>query len=219
MTTACVPEPRLLLFAGLLVAAVGGLALAGCGDSGEPASDEPVVLSYQDWRTDWFPPMAQEMLGQFHESNPSISVFYTPDPDNIAEIMLEEMRAGTAPDVFQGCCTFFPIWAQAGHVLDLRPFIQRDLDEGVLSDWDRAQYEALVTPDGARYGVPKYHGALALYYHKDLVDASGVAYPDDTWTQDDYLNAMRQLTLDADGDVGTDGGSLGQGLRPASEGG
>ena len=204
MTNAFVPESRLLLFAGLIVATIVGLALTGCSDSNEPASDEPVVLSYQDWRTDWFPPMAQETLGQFHESNPNIRVFYTPDPDNLDETMLAEMRAGTAPDVFQGCCTFFPIWAQEGHALDLRPFIERDLDESVLSDWDSAQYEAFVTPDGARYGVPKYHGALALYYNKDLFDAHSVAYPDDTWTQDEYLDAMRQLTLDTDNDGGTD---------------
>ncbi len=89
-------------------------------------------------------------------------------------------------------------------MLDLRPFIERDLDEGVLRDWDRAQYEAFVTPEGARYGVPKYHGALALYYNKDLFDAHGVSYPDDTWTQDEYLDAMRQLTLDTDDDGGTD---------------
>ena len=204
MKTVFVPRSRLLFFAALLVAAIVGLVLTGCSDSSEPTSDEPVVLTYQDWRTDWFPPMVQATLGRFHESNPNIRVFYTPDPDDIAEIMLEEMRAGTAPDVFQGCCTFFPIWAQEGHLLDLRRFIERDLDEGVLSDWDRAQYESFVTPDGAQYGVPKYHGALALYYNKDLFDAHGVAYPDDTWTQDDYLNAMRQLTLDTDGDGGTD---------------
>ena len=162
------------------------------------------MLSYQDWRTDWFPPMVQETLGQFHDSKPNISVYYTPDPDNIADVMLEEMRAGTAPDVFQGCCTFFPIWAQEGYLLDLRPFIERDLDEGVLGEWDRAQYEAFVTPDGSQYGVPKYHGALALYFNKDLFDAHNVAYPDDTWSQDDYLKAMRQLTLDTDDDGDTD---------------
>ena len=203
MPLAAAPS-RLPALVWLFVAAFVALGLAGCGDDNGAASDEPVVLSYQDWRTDWFPPMVQEALGQFHESNPNIRVFYNPDPQGVGQVMLEEMRAGTAPDVFQGCCTFFPIWAQEGHMLDLRPFVERDLDEGVLSDWDRAQYEAFVTPDGARYGLPKYHGALALYYNKDLFDAEGVAYPDDRWNQDDYLNAMRQLTLDTDGDGSTD---------------
>ena len=58
-----------------------------------------MTLSYQDWSTDWFPPMAREMLSRFYAFNPDIIVFYTPDPDDLAEAMLEEMRAGTAPDV------------------------------------------------------------------------------------------------------------------------
>jgi multiple sugar transport system substrate-binding protein len=190
--------------AGLVLAAIVAVAMTGCADSNQPTSNEPVTLSYQDWRTDWFPPMAREMLSRFYAFNPNIVVFYTPDPDDLDGIMLEEMRAGTAPDVFQGCCSFFPIWAQEGHLLDLRPFIERDLDEEALSDWDRAQYEALATPDGTQYGVPKFHGALALYYNKDLFDAHGVAYPDDTWTQDEYLDAMRRLTLDSDADGKTD---------------
>ena len=122
--------------AGLLLALIAAVALTGCSDSGEPVPNEPVTLSYQDWSTDWFPPMAREMLSRFYAFNPNIIVFYTPDPDDLAETMLEEMRAGTAPDVLQGCCTFFPIWAQEGHLLDLRPFIERDLDDEVLSDWD-----------------------------------------------------------------------------------
>ncbi len=190
--------------AALITALITAVVLTGCADSSEPTPNEPVTLSYQDWSTDWFPPMARGMLSRFYAFNPNIIVYYTPDPDDLAETMLEEMRAGTAPDVLQGCCTFFPIWAQQGHMLDLRPLVERDLEAEVLSDWDRAQYEALATPDGAQYGVPKFHGALALYYNKDLFDAHGVPYPDESWTQDEYLAAMRQLTLDDDGDGATD---------------
>ena len=183
------------------------LLLSACGDS-EPdrqgAGDEVVSLVYQDWRTDWFPAMAQEMLDEFHATHPNIRVFYTPDPANLEESMLADMEAGTASDVFQGCCTFFPIWAQLGHTLDLRPFINADIDEATIADWDEAQYKSFTTSDGAQYGVPKYHGALALYYNKDLFDEYGVEYPDDTWDHDDYLDAMRQLTHDRDGDGKTD---------------
>ena len=183
---------------------MAAVAFTACSTGSDETSNEPVTLSYQDWRTDWFPPMAREMLDRFYAFNPNIIVFYTPDPDDLAEVMLEEMRAGTAPDVLQGCCTFFPIWAQEDHLLDLRPFIERDLDEELLDDWDRAQYEALSRPDGVQYGLPKFHGALALYYNKDLFDAQGVPYPDETWSQDEYLEAMRRLTLDSDDDGSTD---------------
>ena len=162
-------------------------------------------LVYQDWQTEWFPPMAQRMLQQFHSGNPNIRVFYTPDPEkNLAETMLAHMQAGTAPDVFQGCCTFFPIWAQEGFALDLRPFVEADLDQATIDDWDPAQYNSFFTRDGRQYGLPKYHGALALYYNKDLFDEYGVDYPDGSWDHDDYLSAMKLLTHDRDGDGRTD---------------
>jgi multiple sugar transport system substrate-binding protein len=51
-----------------------------------------------------------------------------------------------------------------------------------------------------QFALPKYHGALALYYNKDMFDEAGVEYPDNSWNHDDYLDAMRRLTLDANGD-------------------
>jgi multiple sugar transport system substrate-binding protein len=185
--------------------------LSACGASlpSQPglsptSSADKVQLVYQDWRTTWFPPMAQQMLDEFHATHPNIRVFYTPDPDNLEDAMLSEMVAGTAPDVFQGCCSFFPIWAQEGHALDLRPYVEADLDRGTIEDWDPAQYNAFFTKDGKQYGLPKYHGALALYYNKDLFDQYGVDYPDKSWNHDDYLEAMKRLTHDRDGDGRTD---------------
>jgi multiple sugar transport system substrate-binding protein len=114
------------------------------------------------------------------------------------------MQAGRTPDVFDGCCDFFPIWAQKGYCLDLRPYVARDLDRSALDDWDPAQYKALFLPDGRQYGLPKYHGALALFYNKDLFDQYGVDYPDDSWDHDDYLDAMKRLTHDRNNDGKTD---------------
>jgi multiple sugar transport system substrate-binding protein len=148
--------------------------------------------------------MAQEMLEQFHAEHPNIHVFYTPDPENFQARMLADFRAGTAPDVFQGCCTHFPAWAQMGHTLDLRPYVEADLDEQTIQDWDPAQYSALFARDGHQFGLPKYHGAMALYYNRDIFDKYGVNYPDDTWDHDDRLEAMTHLTHDRDGDGKTD---------------
>ena len=117
-----------------------------------------------------------------------------------ADETLADFQAGTAPDVFDGCCSSFPVWAQQGYALDLRPYVAADLDQETLDDWDPIQYRAFFTRDGLQYGLPKYHGSLALYYNKDLLDKDGVDYPDETWDYDDYLAAMRSLTHDLDGD-------------------
>ncbi len=75
-----------------------------------------------------------------------------------------------------------------------------DLDQETIQDWDPAQYQAYLTRGGEQYGLPKYHGALALYYNKDLFDQYGVDYPDGTWDHDDYLAAMKRLTHDQNSD-------------------
>lgn len=144
--------------------------------------------------------MANELLGQFHTAHPDISVYYLPDPVNLVDQMPIDMQAGTAADVFQGCCAHFPTWAQKGYTLDLRPYVKADLDQGTISDWDPAQYKALFTRDGKQFGLPKYHGALALYYNRDLFDHYHVPYPDGTWNHEDYLDAMRLLTRDRNND-------------------
>jgi multiple sugar transport system substrate-binding protein len=184
-------------------AAATGAILTAC-DSSRPKESENVKLVYQDWRTDWFPPMVSEMLEQFHAAHPNIRVFYTTDPENVADTMLADMQADTAPDVVTGCCSFFPIWAQKGQLLDLRPYVEADLDQAIINDWDPAQYRSFFLKDGRQYGLPKYHGALALYYNKDIFDKYSVDYPNDTWSHDDYLTAMKRLTHDRDGDGQTD---------------
>ncbi len=148
--------------------------------------------------------MAQQMLEQFHATHPDIRVFYVPDPEDFADQMLADFQAGTAADVFQGCCVHFPTWAQKGYTLNLRSLVESDLDQETIADWNPAQYQSFFLRDGRQYGVPKYQGALALYYNKDLFDQHGVDYPDDTWDHDDYLDAMWRLTTDRDSDGRTD---------------
>ncbi|MFC1946496.1 ABC transporter substrate-binding protein [Chloroflexota bacterium] len=164
------------------------------------SSDKKVQLVYQDWRTDWFPIMAQQQLDEFHSTHPDIQVYYTPDPEDYQEKMISDFQYETAADVFQGCCTHFPSWAQMGYTFDLRPYVEEHLDQATIDDWDPVQYQSFFTEDGKQFGLPKYHGALALYYNKDIFDEYGVGYPDETWDYDDYLDAMKRLTKDRDGD-------------------
>jgi multiple sugar transport system substrate-binding protein len=174
-------------------------ALASCGSSltsPTARTANPIQLVYRDWRTDWFAPMAQQMLEEFHGTHPNIRVYYNLDPESneFEEKSLADLKAGTAADVFQGCCSFLPIWAQQGYLLDLRPYVQADLDRATIEDWDPVQYRSFFRRDGLQYALPKYHGALALYYNKELFDQARVDYPNDSWTHDEYLAAMKDVT-------------------------
>ena len=118
-------------------AVAGGAFLTACvGDASKAGSQsgDVIQLVYQDWQTEWFPAIAQKMLERFSAVHPNIQVFFTQDPDNLAESMIADFEAGTAPDVLSGCCDFFPAWAQKGFLLDLRPFIEADLDKETIDD-------------------------------------------------------------------------------------
>lgn len=189
-------------FLRVLGATAGGAGLAACSprQTEEAArKSQGVQLVYQDCRCRG----EQLLLQQFHETHPNIQVYYTPDPENMEEKMLADMQAGTAPDVMVGCCDFFPVWAQKGYLLDLRPFVEADLDQATLDDWDPAQVRSFFTRGGVQYALPKYHGALALLYNKDLFDEAGLPYPDGSWSHDDYQAATRRLAGDrnADGSI------------------
>jgi multiple sugar transport system substrate-binding protein len=183
--------------------ALAPIALVACApeaSSPKSGSSAKAQIVFQDCRC-----LGEQLLFEvFHEMHPNIEVFYIPDPDNFEEKMLVDMEAGTAPDVLAGCCDTLPIWAQKGYLLDLRPYVQADVDVATIDDWDRAQYESFFAQDGMQFALPKYHGALALYYNKDMFDEAGVAYPDNTWNHDHYLEAMHSLTVDADGDGNID---------------
>jgi multiple sugar transport system substrate-binding protein len=179
---------------------VAGIGIGACAPRNlGPGPDGAAYaqLVYQDWRTDWFPALAHEMLGAFHELHPNIQVYYTPDPVDLHGQMMEDFAAGTAPDLIAGCCEFLPIWAQHGYLLDLAPYVEADLDQDTIDDWDPAQLASYYTPDGQLFALPKYHGALGLYYNRDVFEAAGVQVPERSWSYDDYLQAMKE-TADPD---------------------
>lgn len=180
--------------------ATGSESTAADETTADETTEGEVELVYQDWATTWFPPMVDEMMPLFNEDHPNIQVTYVPQSDDVDVKLLAQMVAGDAPDLMFGCCTWFPIIAQKGQLLDLSPYIS-DLDQAIIDDFNPAQYNAFFLEDGTQYALPKYQGALALYYNKDLFDEYGVDYPPaEGWTLDEYQAAMEQLTVDTDGD-------------------
>ena len=52
----------------------------------------------------------------------------------------------------------------------------------------------LYQSEGKQYAIPKDIDTIALWYNKTIFDEMGVAYPDDTWTWDDFADAAAKLT-------------------------
>ncbi len=88
-------------------------------------------------------------------------------------------------------------------LLDLQPYFDAD------PTWNRDEYfeaplQAFSDRQGHLYGLPSTFTPYVMYYNKDILDAAGIAHPEQGWTWDDLRNACLAVTKDLDGDGAND---------------
>ena len=101
---------------------------------------------------------------------------------------------GELPDVFWMHSNVAQMYMENDMLLDLTDRISAsdkiDLDnyyEGIVN---------LYQSEGKQYAIPKDIDTIALWYNKTIFDEMGVAYPDETWTWNDFADAAAKLTND-----------------------
>ncbi len=180
--------------AGLI--AVASLTVAGCANNtpdetptttATTAAMEPVTLTMAGWSLDSTPEF-QTVADAFHAANPNITIDIKEyDASEYDTQMIADLAAGSAPDVYilKNLKNFFT-YEDGGQLMDVS-----DVAAGLDS---KTSGLAGYTVDGKTYAVPYRQDSWYLYYDKDQFDQAGVAYPDGTWTWDDYATAARALT-------------------------
>lgn len=175
------------------IAAVAALTLAGCSSSGPAGtSDEPagpITLTLSGWSID-ITPEFQALADAFHEKNPDVTIKLKEyDAAEYNTLVTADLAAGSGPDIItQKEVKYLTTFQEGGQLLDVSDV---ELPEGIGG---AESYEV----DGTAYAVPYRQDSWVLYYNKALFDAAGVAYPDGSWTWDDFDEAAAQLS---DGEV------------------
>lgn len=166
-------------------------------------SKEDVVIQYWNWDPE-LKSRNEAMIEKFEAANPGITVELTTiEPKEYwtkIRIMANQKKL---PEVFNMSAGYLEEWSQNGLLLDLGPFIEKDLDKDAF-------YFNLFDAVKDLSGTDKYYGfpyALVttnLYYNKDMFDEAGLDYPDSNWTWEDFRNAAKALTKDKDNDGSID---------------
>ncbi len=94
---------------------------------------------------------------------------------------------------------------KAGLLANLQPYFDIAPELSNADEYPVKLYDAWRFDGSNLYGNPENLQVLALYYNRDLFDAAGVPYPDETWTWDNVLDAATKLTR-RDGDQTTQWG-------------
>ena len=185
----------------LVLCIVMSLSLVACGGGGETADEsaegEKIEIHYAYWQ-DTLGTYLEECKAAFEAENENITIVLEPTAWGESWTKLETAATGgSAADVFQMNGPNIYKYADAGVILSLDDYIASSgLDMGNYP----AAMNSLYNVDGKQYGIPMDYDTIGLWYNKELFDAAGVAYPDETWTWEDLAAAAEKLT-DADAGV------------------
>ena len=199
-------KKRNWLTLGALVLSVMGLS--GCGSNGDSeGKSEEVNLKFAVWDTFEAPGM-EAIAKEYEKENPNVHVDVEITPwDQYWTKMEAASTGGKAPDIITMHSNESYRYMSNGALLKLDDLIESgDIDmqnykEG-LSD--------LYSYEGSQYGIPKDVSTIGLWYNKKLFDEAGIAYPDDTWTWDTFLDAAKKLTNEEKGIYGYAASNNGQ---------
>ncbi len=176
----------------------GGQGAAGSNTPApaQGAAGQAVTLRYGLWNKDQAPAM-EDIVKEFKKTNPNIDVTVEVTPFDQYFTKLETAATGGAlPDVF---------WMNGPNIIKygsnkiLLPLTERIKAGNVnLGDYPRPLTD-LYTVDGIPYALPKDFDTIALWYNKELFDAAGTKYPDETWDWAALRDAAKKLTDKAKG--------------------
>ena len=181
--------------AGLLAAGMAaGLVGCGGGNQSGAAADGNVNLTFQIWDVAQRDGM-QAMCDAYTAQHPHVKIEVQVTSWNEYWTKLEAAAtSGQMPDIF---------WMHTNELL-------KYADNGMLADCsdivDTSKFSEVSLSnasgsDGTLYAVPKDKDTVGLVYNKEMFDAAGVSYPDESWTWDDLTDASQKI-YDATGKYG-----------------
>lgn len=180
---------------GLLTAAAAvlGAALLGGCSFGTRASDGLVHLNFQIWDNAQRGGM-EAVARAYMDKNPEVEIqVQVTSWDEYWTKLDVAAESGQLPDIFWMHTNQILKYADYGKledVTDLYDDVEPDYYTTHFSDISLANARG---SDGRMYGVPKDKDTICLVYNREMFDAAGVAYPDESWTWDDLKSASARI--------------------------
>ncbi len=155
-----------------------------------------VTLRYGLWGRNQLPAM-EEIIKEFQEIHPNINVKIELTPFKQYWTKLETAAiGGTLSDVFWMNGPNFIKYAANGILLPITDFINKD--NIVLGNYPQSLVD-LYTFEGVNYALPKDFDTIGLWFNKELFDAAGISYPDESWDWAQLIDSAQKLTDPAAG--------------------
>lgn len=193
----------------VLLAAIMVASVTACGsdgdsskDTGSKAGEEKTTIKFMSWQSDETKRLEEDAIKTYMEDNPNITV----EPQFVTysdyTSKLNTLLAGKSePDVYLLQEYYTLQYGAEGLVEDLAPYF-----EAAGIDPSEKYVPGTAAMSGSQcFGIGKDTAALMLYYNKPLFEQYNVETPPteagDVWTWDEYVEAAKKLTVDANGNT------------------
>ena len=165
---------------------------SGSSEGSAPAAEKVVLTFGHHWEAA-FRPVQEEFDKKYAEQHPGVEFEYTYNTwGDHNQIVPTWAAANTLPDIiYVHGSRSFP-WAFEGIIINIQDQVDQDEAFNVKGIWEESL--RLYRFKGNLVGIPYDHGSIILGYNKDIFDAAGEAYPDNTWTMDKFREVALKLT-------------------------
>jgi multiple sugar transport system substrate-binding protein len=169
------------------------------GESGSGSAGQKVQIRLVTWAgTD----EANELQAILDELNAKSDVYEIVQDSNPAEYdtrLITQLTGNSGPDLFWVSAQRAAQLASEGAMLDITDRLAASDHPAANTDDYYATSFQPFTHEGRVYGLPWLQQPVMMYVNKTLFDEAGVAYPNESWTWDDFIDAATKLTRDANG--------------------
>ncbi len=184
----------------LIPAAIGSVCILAAGCSAG-SSDGKTHLTFQIWDVAQRDGM-QAICDAYTEKNPDVVIEVQVTSWTEYWTKLEAAAiSNQMPDIFWMHTNEILKYADYGKIADLTDLYDEEDPEFFQKHYSEVSLKNIQGSDGRYYGVPKDKDTVGLVYNKEMFDAAGVSYPDETWTWDDLCEASQKI-YDATGKYG-----------------
>ena len=157
-----------------------------------------VTLKMAMWGSPDEEAVYNQIIQAFEQANPNIKVDLSVQPWGAYWTKLEtQIVGGIAPDVFAVNGGWLQVFASKGVLKGITSYVANN--PSITSELF-PQAVNTFKYQGKLFGLPRDFNTYVVFYNKTMFDKSGVPYPKDGWTWQDYLKTAQALTKDLNGD-------------------
>lgn len=151
--------------------------------SGCTKKEDKTPIQFASWGSKTEVQIIKEVIKEFEDENPDIKVEFLHIPQNYFQKIHLLFASNTEPDIIFINNQYLPIYANSKKLLPLK-ISQKIYDEKVLDS---------LSWHGELYAIPRDISLLVIYYNKDIFEKAGVEFPNEKWTQKEFLSKALKI--------------------------